>query len=216
MRLSFPAHRLRLLLACLLALCWPSAAQSAQALDPDHWHYVASNDGLGHWLYLTADAASVNTPFGVLEPLSVGGRVPLNLDMACRQGSDPLLVELVFPAPRSAPAAVRTLSLRNFLVAVHRHAPAGLRGAGRRAPRRGGRCSSSLPWPPMWRCAARRPRALNPPSLLILRSGVVTHPLFACALLSEHRVVALASLPEHAPRVTGPVPAVVPLPDDRR
>ncbi len=89
-------------------------AEPADAEEPALWHYSASGDGLGHWLFATAGEAEVRTPFGLLAADAARGRVPVTLEAFCREGEVPLELELLVPPHPDEPATARTLSLRNL------------------------------------------------------------------------------------------------------
>ena len=82
--------------------------------DLHHWNYSGSRDGRGHWLWLTAESAAVETPAGRLPPDAGSGRVQVTIVAACREGEAPLGVELTFPPHPDQPRTTRTLSLRNL------------------------------------------------------------------------------------------------------
>ena len=88
--------------------------QTRRARNPHHWNYSASRDGRGHWLWLTAESATVETPAGRLRPDRRSGRVQLTIVAACREGEAPLSIELTFPPHADQPRTTRTLSLRNL------------------------------------------------------------------------------------------------------
>lgn len=119
--------RTRTLLNTMLAITLAAAATAAggwtsgleqQEQTPrspqQAWNYTQSGDGLGHWLWLTAESATVETPAGRLPPEATTGRVQLTIAATCREGEFPLALELTFPRHPEQPETVRRLSLRNL------------------------------------------------------------------------------------------------------
>lgn len=102
--------------AAAAAGAWTTAAerQEQTPASPPLWNYTQSRDGLGHWLRLTAQQATVQTPAGRLPPEPTTGKVLLTIEATCREGQFPLSLELTFPPHPEQPATTRTLSLRNL------------------------------------------------------------------------------------------------------
>ena len=101
----------------------PERTQDEAPANPAHWNYIESRDGLGHWLWLTAERATVETSAGPLPPEATTGRVQLTIEATCRAGESPLELVLTFPPHPAQPETTRTLSLRNFWWELSRTTP---------------------------------------------------------------------------------------------
>ena len=121
-------NRTRRTAPILLAALALGAAAAAQQHE-SAWQYRASNDGFGHWLYLSALEAEVATPYGVLTTDAWPGQRPPTLMASCREadGEPPLnrvalALQLVMSAHPEEPIA-STLSLRSAWWALTRTTP---------------------------------------------------------------------------------------------
>ena len=92
----------------------PQEGQEEAPANPAHWNYIESRDGLSHWLWLTAERATVETSAGPLPPEATSGRLQLTIEASCRAGESPLEMVLTFPPHPAQPETTRTLSLRNL------------------------------------------------------------------------------------------------------
>lgn len=83
-------------LLAAISLPWPVVAgQTAEPPSP-LWNYMASIDGLTHWLLLSAAASEVRTPWG---PVTHEPRILV----ACREAEFPLNASLSVEAHRDSP-----------------------------------------------------------------------------------------------------------------
>ena len=83
------------------------------AADDALWHYTPSNDGLSHYLNLTAVSAEVRTPFGVLTTARWPGQQSPTLFGFCREGEQALHISLALSAHPDEPVTP-SVSLRGL------------------------------------------------------------------------------------------------------
>ena len=86
-------------------------ALPAFAPAADHkYRHVASNDGKGHCVHVLPERAEVLGPGGAWPPDYDGGPTPLMLGMYCREGAEPIRVNLSFPRHPTDPPTQKLLS----------------------------------------------------------------------------------------------------------